>query len=52
VKDYQEESYAEKVRPGGAGSILEVKRDKFEKTLSEYKKILLHPSEHKFLLLL
>ena len=38
VNDYQEESYAEKVRPGGAGSLVEVNREKFEKTFSEYKK--------------
>lgn len=38
VKDFQEISYAEKVRPGGAGSLVVVSRDKFEKTFNDYKK--------------
>ena len=38
IDDFQEESYAEKVRPGGAGRVVEVSRDKFEKTFSDYRK--------------
>jgi hypothetical protein len=38
VSDYQEISYAEKVRPGGLGNIVDVSREKFEKTFSDYKK--------------
>jgi GLPGLI family protein len=38
VNDFQEVSYAEKFRPGGIGSLVEVSREKFDKTFGEYKK--------------
>ena len=38
VENFKELSYAETVTPGGAGKLTLVTRDKFEKTMAEYKK--------------
>lgn len=38
VPNFEELTYMEKMMPGGAGQITEVKRDKFEKTFADYKK--------------
>ncbi|SFI37091.1 GLPGLI family protein [Halpernia frigidisoli] len=38
VENFQELSYAETITPGGAGKLTVIPRDKFEKTLAEYKK--------------
>lgn len=38
VKDFEELTYMEKMRPGGAGSVVEVSREKFNQTFNDYKK--------------
>lgn len=38
VADFQEQTEMEKMRPGGAGSVVNVSREKFEKTFNDYKK--------------
>lgn len=38
IENFDELSYAEKVGPGGAGKLTIIPRDKFEKTMTEYKK--------------
>lgn len=38
VENFQELSYAETIQPGGSGKLTVVARDKFEKTMTEYKK--------------
>jgi GLPGLI family protein len=38
VENFKELSYAESITPGGAGKLTIIPRDKFEKTLAEYKK--------------
>lgn len=38
VENFDELTYMEKIQPGGKGSKLEVSREKFEKTMEDYKK--------------
>jgi GLPGLI family protein len=38
VENFEELSYIEKISPGGAGKLTTVSREKFEKTMAEYKK--------------
>ena len=38
VENWEEHSYIEKITPGGAGKVVDVSREKFEKTLEDYKK--------------
>ncbi|MDR2204944.1 MAG: GLPGLI family protein [Flavobacteriaceae bacterium] len=38
VNDFDEKTQMEKIMPGGAGSIVEVSREKFEKSFDDYKK--------------
>lgn len=38
INDWKEQSYIETISPGGAGKLVEVSREKFEKTLADYKK--------------
>lgn len=38
VENFEELSYGEKMRPGGAGKLTTVSKEKFEKTMTEYKK--------------
>lgn len=38
VNNFEEYTYLEKMRPGGTGQVVEVNREKFEKTLSDYRK--------------
>ena len=37
IENFDELTYMEKMRPGGAGSVVEVSREKFEKTFNDYK---------------
>lgn len=38
IKDWEEKTYVEKVTPGGSGKVVDVSREKFEKTLADYQK--------------
>lgn len=42
VKDYTEYSYIENLMQAKGGKVNELTREKFEKTFSDFKKILLH----------
>lgn len=38
INNFDEFTYLEKMRPGGTGQVVEVNREKFEKTMSDYRK--------------